>query len=560
MLGKMTLKTKIIGSVCGLLLAYGIVSMVINQSTLSESVFKEKEKQTENLVEIGLSVLEYYHSLETEGTLSREEAQKRAREAVKTMKFGKKSLDYFWINDFDHIMLAHPFREDLEGEDVSGLKDPNGFHFIQEFVKVCKKDGAGFISYEWQYYDDESRIEPKLSYAAEFKPWKWIIATGIYVDDVKATVGRARNVMMMFSFVAIGIAVIVAVLVALAIVRPVRNTIDMLKDIAQGEGDLTKRLEVKTKDEIGELAHWFNLFVEKIQKIIIRISANSSTISSSSEELSSISTQIAASAEEMTAQSNSVSSATEQTSTNVSTISAAAEEMSTQVSTVAASIEEMSASLNEVARNCQHELQVAAKANEEARGSKDAMDRLGTSAKSIGKVIDVISDIADQTNLLALNATIEAASAGEAGKGFAVVAGEVKELAKQTAGATQEIRREIEQMQGNTENAVKAIDSIAEVIEQINSISQTIVSAVEQQSATVGEISKNVSGVNDGAQEVSRNVTESASGLSEVSQNIAGVNQAASQTSQGVNQINESANELAKLASELQDVVNQFRV
>ncbi len=391
-----------------------------------------------------------------------------------------------------------------------------------------------------------------------------ILFIGIPNEEAYELINEGRKRMLMRASVAsliiVALSILVLVVLINSLMKPVAKTVAMLKDIAQGEGDLTKRLEVKTKDEIGELAHWFNVFVEKVQKIIVQISGNSTTLSSACEELSSVSTQISASAEEMTAQSSSVSSATEQTTTNVSTISAAAEQMSSQVNTVAASIEEMSASLNEVARNCQQELQIAAKASQEARSSKEAMDRLGVSAKSIGKVVEVISDIADQTNLLALNATIEAASAGDAGKGFAVVAGEVKELAKQTAEATQEITREIEQVQGNTESAIKAITSIGEVIEQINVISQTIVSAVEEQSATVGEVSKNVSGVNDGAQEVARNVSESATGLSEVSRNISGVNEAASQTSAGVSQINASAAELARLASELQEVVGQFKV
>ncbi|MFW6245193.1 MAG: cache domain-containing protein, partial [Fibrobacterota bacterium] len=201
---KVTLKTKLIGTTCGLLVLFGTALILISQSILSKAVFSEKEKQTRNMVEIGTSVLKYYHTMESNGTLSREEAQESAKATVRGMLFGEKSLDYFWINDFDHIMLAHPFRPDLEGEDVSDLVDPNGVYFMREFVKVCKKDGAGFVPYEWQYYDDESRVEPKVSYAAEFKPWGWIIGTGIYVDDVEKTVGQARNTMLLLSFVAIG--------------------------------------------------------------------------------------------------------------------------------------------------------------------------------------------------------------------------------------------------------------------------------------------------------------------------------------------------------------------
>jgi methyl-accepting chemotaxis protein len=234
--------------------------------------------------------------------------------------------------------------------------------------------------------------------------------------------------------------------------------------------------------------------------------------------------------------------------------------MSSSTSSVTTAIEEMSTSLREVAHNCQKELRIASEANTHARNSKDTMDKLGAAAHSIGKIVDVISDIADQTNLLALNATIEAASAGEAGKGFAVVASEVKELARQTAQATQDIGRQIEEMQASTRSAVAAIDAVSNVIIEVNTISQTIVSAVEQQSATVGEIARNVSAVNVGAKEVSKNVSESARGLVEVSTNVSGVNAAVSDTARGVADVKSSSEELANLSESLKALLARFKM
>lgn len=342
------------------------------------------------------------------------------------------------------------------------------------------------------------------------------------------------------------------------IIGPIRLVKDLLMDLAKG--DLTKRLTLDTKDEIGDMVQFLNHFVENLNKNVRNISDNADTVASAATELSAVSTQIATNAEEMSAQTATVASASEQATTNVDTISATAEEMSSSASSVAVAIEQMSASLNEVARNCQQELKISGDASNYARMGKDKMDRLGIAAKSIGKVIDVINDIADQTNLLALNATIEAASAGEAGKGFAVVASEVKELAKQTAGATEEIEKQIEEMQANTISAVEAIELVAKVIEEVNLISQTIVSAIEEQSATVNEISKDISYVNTGAQEVSRNVSESAKGLSEVSSNISGVNNAVSDTSRGILQVKTSADELAHLSENLKKLVRQFKI
>jgi methyl-accepting chemotaxis protein len=347
---------------------------------------------------------------------------------------------------------------------------------------------------------------------------------------------------------------------AWAFSKPINTTVAMIRDIAQGEGDLTKKLAKSSNDEIGDLAQWFNIFVEKLRGIIKEISSNTQTLSSASKELSATSTQLASNAEEMNAQSNTVASAAEQTTSNVNGISAGAEEMSTNVNTVATAIEEMSSSINEVAKNCQKESQIAADASREARSTKEQIERLGSASKEIGKVIDVINHITDQTNLLALNAKIEAASAGEAGKGFAVVANEVKELAKQTAQATGEIARQVEEMQTSTDSAVKAVERITTVIDEVNTISQTIVSAVEEQSATVNEIAKNIGGASSAATKIAKNVGESAKGLSEVSSNIQGVNGAARNTAEGMNQIKTSANDLAKLASGLRKLVDQFKV
>lgn len=332
-----------------------------------------------------------------------------------------------------------------------------------------------------------------------------------------------------------------------------------IRDIA-GEGDLTKRLDASSKDELGQLATCFNGFVDKIQYTVQQIGISSGTVASAATELSATSTQIAANAEEMSTQASTVAATTQQATTNISSISSSAQEMSGSANSVATAIEEMSASLNEVSRNCQKELQIVVEANTHARGSKEVMDKLGVAAKSIGKVVALINDIADQTNLLALNATIEAASAGEAGKGFAVVASEVKELAKQTAQATQEIEKQVEEMQLNTDSSVNAINAVTRVIEEVNAISQTIVSAVEQQSATVNEISNNVAGVSTGAQEVSKNVTESAQGLSEVARTIEGVSNAVTDTTRGITQVTSSADELAKLAESLKNLIKQFKI
>ncbi|MFC1585863.1 methyl-accepting chemotaxis protein [Fibrobacterota bacterium] len=315
-----------------------------------------------------------------------------------------------------------------------------------------------------------------------------------------------------------------------------------------------------SKDELNLLAVAINNMKKGLWSITEKMKAQHSAILKEISELTTSSSQIASNSEEMSAQSNSVSSILEQISSNTDSISSFAEEMSNSLNSVAVSIEEMSSTMNEISRSCQKESDIAAQADEQAKSTKARMDVLGASAKEIGKVVDVINDIADQTNLLALNATIEAASAGEAGKGFAVVANEVKELAKQTAQATEQIGEQIETMRTNTGDSVSAIEDISGVIEEVNSISQTISSAVSQFSTTINEIAKNMSDSNQSAKDISNNIHEISDSMNDASSNINKLGDAVNDTAKGVSHTEEITRRLSKMAEGLHEVVETFKI
>lgn len=302
------------------------------------------------------------------------------------------------------------------------------------------------------------------------------------------------------------------------------------------------------KNEINNVANAVAEVTEKLSNTISSANTNAQTVSYATEELSATSKEIDTSSKELNELSAIAAKSVQQINTSIAGISTAAEQMTSSTNTVATAIEEMSTSLSEVARNCQQELSIASEASKYANNGKNIMTKLGTASRSIGKVIEIINDIADQTNLLALNATIEAASAGDAGKGFAVVANEVKDLAQQTAQATQEIAKQIEGMQKNTETAVTVIDKVAEVIEQVSTISQTIVSAVEEQSVTVSEIAKNVNQVSNVVQEVAQGVTSSSGELNEITGNIDRVKVNASHITESISHITSSVEDLSELS------------
>jgi methyl-accepting chemotaxis protein len=327
------------------------------------------------------------------------------------------------------------------------------------------------------------------------------------------------------------VSVVVAFFFIRAIVLPLKQVTVALRDIAEGEGDLTRRLEVTSRDEIGELGKWFNVFVEKVQTTVRTIGQHAQEVANSSEKLTAVSHQMSTNSEETASQANMVAAASEQISKNVQTVAAGSEEMGS-------SIQEIAKNAGEAARVAQEAVQVAAMTNQ-------TIGKLGESSAEIGNVIKVITSIAQQTNLLALNATIEAARAGEAGKGFAVVANEVKELAKQTGEATEDISAKIGAIQRDSQGAVTAIQQISGIINQINEIANTIASAVEEQSATTNEIG--------------RNVTEAARGSAEIAQNVVGVAQAAQSTAGGATETQAASQELARLAVALQRAVDQFK-
>jgi methyl-accepting chemotaxis protein len=317
-----------------------------------------------------------------------------------------------------------------------------------------------------------------------------------------------------------------------------------IRRLLADEARLPQRMKVKFGPEVVEL-ELSALFDKRHQRIgsmttwrlITEREAFREGTSRNTEAVAQRSTELTNVAREMTENA-------EYTANQADLVGSASSSVTQAVSQVAAAAEQMSSTVREIAKNANEAARVAVAAVRAAEETNKTIGQLGESSREIGKVIKTITSIAQQTNLLALNATIEAARAGEAGKGFAVVANEVKELAKQTAGATEDISRKIEAIQSDTRGAVGAIQQIGAIIGQINDFQNTIASAVEEQAATTNEIA--------------RNATDAANSSAMINANIGSVTVASRSASEAATNTLHSAEELARVANALRSALDQL--
>ncbi len=357
-------------------------------------------------------------------------------------------------------------------------------------------------------------------------------------------------------------AVLLAMIMGLLMSRYLARRIQVLAEATRkiAEGDLQKTIAAHSVDELGELAQDTNTMITNLRHMIGQILSFSSNLTQSSKALAGISDKLDGNAGDLNSKASEATKATTKLSTSMLNISTIANDSMQRVQSVAQATEEMSATINEIAENTEQARSVTSKAVITVEKASTKMNELSEAAKEIGKVADVIVNIADQTNLLSLNATIEAARAGEAGKGFAVVANEVKELAGQTNRATGDIRQKIAAIQQSSDMTIAEIREIAGVISNINSIVVVIAGAVEEQAVTTRQIAEDISSVSIGIEDMTGSVNSAAEVAESVSHDISAVNGTSNNVQNGSTEIKNSASGLAKLAEELQILVGKFQL
>ncbi len=486
-----------------------------------------------------------------------QDIQQEIRDIVAKVKVGETGYVYV-LGGKSELQKGHYIisqNNKRNGENIYDSQDAKGNYFIREIVQNATTSKSGTfhtIRYPWKNSTDaEARM--KVAVYTYYEPWDWIIGAGMYEDEFYRAKNSANQSLLNLITWSVLAGLIILVLLSVVgyyfaayLIRPVHRVSEMTRDIAQGEGDLTKRIQYNNQDEIGDLTKWFNVFVEKIQDIIKSVKSTMEQVSKASESIASASEQMASGAEEQQSQLSEIATSMEQMSAMILESSKNANDTQANAHQANQAANDGAQTVQETVGDIENVVLITNRASEQ-------IATLENRSLEIGKVIQVIDDIADQTNLLALNANIEAARAGEAGRGFAVVADEVRKLAERTVKATAEIGDQIKSIQVAVNESVNAMNKVTERSKDSQKVASKAGDALDK-------ISQLVNNVNQAISQVASAADEQSSGAEQISKNVETVSTVAKEAASSAQQLASSSEELNREVQKLERLVGQFKV
>ena len=525
------------------LISIAIISFLAMQQE-RWSIMEQKSLQLSQLLELGHGTLNHYYSLAVKGELSEAQAQQKAYEVLRKLRYttGKDS-DYFSVFDRQGVAKMHP-SSNLENTNMRGIKDANGFAFIADILNQASNLNQGELTYSWVKLGSTAQVE-KLGAFINFEPWQVILVNGVYLDTLNDLL--LQHALKLLTTVVISALTMAALifLIARSITQPLRNMLLRTRDIAEGEGDLTHRLPLDGKDELTQINSAFNGFISKIQGLVKQTHGSSLSVSAAAEELSAVTQQSSQTVFQQEQETNQVATAmnemtatVQEVASNAASAASAAHNATEQTSSGQKRLEETLTTLNDLDNSIQ--------------STAKTLERLKEGTENIGVVMDVINSIAEQTNLLALNAAIEAARAGEYGRGFAVVADEVRTLASRTQEGTTEIQNMIDSLVSEADHSCRAMsESSKKAAETVNHAQETALA--------LQKVDGDINLIADMCTQIASAAEQQAAVADEINRNIVNISELSTQTSEASNHTMEASQDLARLAEGLNQQVSQFK-
>jgi methyl-accepting chemotaxis protein len=471
---------------------------IYNAYQARETRLDERKSDLKHASEIALSVVKTFGDQAAAGSMPVAEAQKRALDSVRNMRYGEDG--YFMILNSQSTVLMDPPKPEWEGKVVSDTKDPNGVYFFRDMVAVSKREGQGFTAYAFPKMG-ATEASPKITYIATYQPWDWILTTGIYVDDLDAAFRSTLYQSLGILVILAGALSAVVLLLNRGILRSLGGEPSYAAEIANliASNDLTVVVKTAPDDHSSLLFSMKRMQEQLVQTIgTIKISADS------------------------------IATATHQIAAGNQDLSQRTEEQAASLEETASSMEQLTSTVTQNADNASQANQLAAQAAQVAEQGGtvvsrvvETMDSINASSDKIANIVGIIEGIAFQTNILALNAAVEAARAGEQGRGFAVVASEVRSLAQRSSAASKEIKElihdSVERVQagaGHVREAGAKMREITHEIRRVTDIMGEITAASQEQSKGIGQVNQAVTQMDEVTQQNAALVEQAAAAAS----------------------------------------------
>ncbi|MFC4260806.1 methyl-accepting chemotaxis protein [Marinobacter lacisalsi] len=482
-----------------------------------------------------------------------EEAKERVRNKLRSIVFGNNNYLYAYRDDAYMLIFApDPSIEGFSDETTDASRA-----LLAKLFEVGR-NGGGFFRYEFDNPATEEKTpEPKLSYSITLDKWDWVMGAGVYITDIDKAVEAARQeieeqitsallTILSITVIIVLISVGFGIFMGRTVTRPLSRVTRTMQDIAEGEGDLTRRLPDDGNDELADMGRQFNAFVSKIHGTIREVGDTTNQVASAAEQLSRVAQETRSAVQTQGSETDQIASAITEMAATIH-----------QISKNASEVQQAGADADRLAKDGGQTMagsqQSVNKLSQNIMESAEAIEALAARSDEIQKVLDVIHEVTDQTNLLALNAAIEAARAGEHGRGFAVVADEVRQLAKRSGESAGQIREMIDGFISESRGAVDRMRSS-------QGLSEETVERINHASSALNTIEQSVEHIHDQVTQIATASEEQSHVAEEINQNVVRIVEAAQNSDTGVTQTNDASQELARLGERLRELVTQFRV